>query len=221
MSTRCNESQASWRIQWTAATLAAATLLLSGCTTRASATAGGLGDGAAGMPVRLASVSAASAPARLKPVDIDYMLRGYFYAGSPLSEGLGGNATSDNLPRQSTELPFPGGGTWPQGLHLRAFPEEQRTFDGHDGLRVVIVNASGAPIGFDAQDGRIDVVQEAFHDGEWKPVEYLPGSSCGNSYHTLTLESTRRRASWTPTTSSPSPAPSRQPHARALLLSGA
>ena len=44
-------------------------------------------------------------------------------------------------------------------------------------------------IDFNAQDSRLHMKVQALNSkGEWKDIEYLPRSWCGNSYHTLTLE---------------------------------
>jgi hypothetical protein len=120
-------------------------------------------------------------------VKVDYMLRGYFYAGSPQSEGLGGNGGSDNMPRQIGEISDDLTAT--DGLHVLAQVDEERPFARHyDGFRVIVANASSQPMRFAAQDSRLAIVHEALDPtGKWSPIEYLPSSWCGNSYHTLTL----------------------------------
>jgi hypothetical protein len=124
---------------------------------------------------------------RPNAVKVDYMLRGYFYAGSPKSEGLGGNGTSSNMPKPIGELKSVLTAT--DGLHVLALVDEERTFaKTYEGFRVVVANASNKPIEFSAQDARLYIVHEAQDEtGAWRPIEYLPSSWCGNSYHTLTL----------------------------------
>ncbi|MFN0253781.1 MAG: hypothetical protein ACKV2T_43345 [Kofleriaceae bacterium] len=118
-----------------------------------------------------------------KPVIVDYKTRGYFYASAPIDEGLGGHSTSANVP-QRNGLEESG-----SGVYARVYLDEGKTLaKGYDAIRVVIVNGTGKPVKFDASDARLYVVQEAIGpDGKWAPIEYLPTSSCGNSYHTLTL----------------------------------
>lgn len=122
-----------------------------------------------------------------RAVKIDYMLRGYFYAGAAKSEGLGGNGTSENMPRPIAEIHDVL--TAKDGLHVLALVDDARTFAGkHDGFRVIVANASSRPLSFDAQDSRLDIVHEAIDpSGAWAPIEYLPSSWCGNSYHSLEL----------------------------------
>jgi hypothetical protein len=124
---------------------------------------------------------------RLEPARFDVMLRGYCYAGStiPDEHALGGFGTSENVPRAL----HPADNRRPGELTLLALPEVGGTFDeDYEGLVLLLVNASGAPVAFDASDSRLSIVQEArAADGSWKPIEYLPRSWCGNSYHRVTL----------------------------------
>lgn len=126
-------------------------------------------------------------PAYAHPLNIGFMMRGYFYAGSTRSEGLGGNARSDNLPRPISELRDVL--TASDGLHVLALVDQPRTFAGkYDGFRVIVANASHKPLMFNAQDSRLAIVQEALDPhATWQPIEYLPSSWCGNSYHRLEL----------------------------------
>jgi hypothetical protein len=117
------------------------------------------------------------------PVLVDYKVRGYFHATAPIDEGLGGHASSTNAPIANM------GGVYRNGLYAQVFLDEGKTIaKGHDAIRVLIVNGSMLPAKFEASDSRIYVVQEAIGpDGKWAPIEYLPQSWCGNSYHTMTL----------------------------------
>jgi hypothetical protein len=124
---------------------------------------------------------------QLEPARFDVMLPGYCSAGStiPDEEALGGFGASENLPRTL----HPADNRQPGELSLLALPDVGGAFDGkYEGLVLLLVNASGAPVAFDASDSRLSIVQEArAADGTWKPIEYLPRSWCGNSYHRVTL----------------------------------
>lgn len=136
---------------------------------------------AAPPPPPVANAAAASEPAN--PVRVAYKVRGYFFASSKADEGLGGHSIANNAPRPN------GPSERGTGLYAQVILDEGKTLDsGHDAIRVLIVNNSGAPAQFEASDARLYVVQEArLVDGTWAPIEYLPASWCGNSYHTLTL----------------------------------
>ncbi|HVK83384.1 MAG TPA: hypothetical protein VM513_04705 [Kofleriaceae bacterium] len=125
------------------------------------------------------------------PVDIPFMARGYFFASSELDHGLGGNGTFDNAPRPNTLLAdVPGARS---GLYVAVLPDSVAPFEQKfDGVRVVVVNDSLMPVPFQAQDSRLEILHEAKDEhGDWKPIEFLPSSWCGNSYHTLTLPAGR------------------------------
>lgn len=122
----------------------------------------------------------------LETVDIRFMLRGYFYAGSNIQDerALGGFGSSNNLPRAAPrELVEEG------QLRLCVLPEEEVPFlEKYRGLRVVLVNGRDEVVSFEASDSRLSIVQEArAADGSWQAVEYLPSSWCGNSYHRVFL----------------------------------
>lgn len=127
----------------------------------------------------------ASAP--LEDLNIDFMLRGYFYAGSQIEDknALGGFGGSDNLPKavkSKTDAP--------QGkVSLIALPGEETVFgEKYKGIKLLLVNSTNKIAEFSASDSRLYIVQEALDtDGKWKPVEYLPSSWCGNSYHRVYL----------------------------------
>jgi hypothetical protein len=132
-------------------------------------------------PPPVVNVAAAHEPKN--PVLVDYKVRGYFYASAPIDEGLGGHATSKNAPMMNTD------DMHRTDLYAQVYLDEGKTLaKGQDAIRVVIVNGMSTPIKFEASDSRLYVVQEALGpDGTWKPIEYLPSSWCGNSYHTMTL----------------------------------
>ncbi len=133
-------------------------------------------------------IATTHAPARTyaNPVRVDFMVRGYFYAGAEKSEGLGGYATSNNMPHPIAELKD--APALAAGVQVLALTDQDRAWGKHDGFRVIVANNSADDLVFAAQDSRLDIVHEAIDGaGAWKPIEYLPHSWCGNSYHQLTL----------------------------------
>lgn len=125
-------------------------------------------------------------PDALKPADFPYMLRGYCMAGSGKRDwkALGGFWKSDNLPKNARrDL-----GYVRDEVYLLAKPDQLTDFRGHTGMTVLLINGTNRRQAFNASDSRISIVQEAKdEDGAWKPIEYLPSSWCGNSYHRVFL----------------------------------
>lgn len=121
-------------------------------------------------------------------LNIDFMNRGYFLAYSkPNSKDLGGFGGSANFPEKiSKSITFP-----QKALSVIVHPQLRDTIYGdYNALTVYIGNTTGDRINFNAQDSRLYMKVQALNSkGEWKDIEYLPSSWCGNSYHTLTLDS--------------------------------
>ena len=121
-----------------------------------------------------------------KDVVVHYMLRGYFYASSSVTDtvAIGGFGGSSNQARPIDKaIRF-----IPKGLQLHIDTTQQTTFvRDYKGYTVYLVNATGTQVGFSAMDSRLSIHAEAFINNQWKPIEYLPSSWCGNSYHTVYL----------------------------------
>ena len=124
-----------------------------------------------------------------RPLDIDHMNRGYYYAGAPRVkslDGYGGWGGSDNGYR-----PLPAEARPHYGDSLGFSIDTASATVSHGGASarfVYLANASSDTAFFGAQDSRLPAVVEARDDtGAWRPIEYLPSSWCGNSYHTLHL----------------------------------
>ena len=82
-------------------------------------------------------------------------------------------------------------GDFPKGkFSLIARPEERATFqNSYEGLKVYVVNCTNKAIMFSTQDSRLYMKMQAMDkNGEWKDIEYLPSSWCGNSYYTINLD---------------------------------
>lgn len=123
----------------------------------------------------------------LEDLNVDFMMRGYFNAGSKIEDkqALGGFGTSQNFP-QAIDLRI---SVTQDEISLIAKPDEAAIFaEKYKGLKVLLVNGTNQRVGFPASDSRLSIVQEALDErGKWKPIEYLPSSWCGNSYHTVFL----------------------------------
>ena len=115
-------------------------------------------------------------------LNIDYMLRGHFYASSVAHpDDSGGFGKTDNSPQPITpEMNFP------TKLNVQV-RESQVTVD-QCPYTLYISNQSGISQLFNAQDSRLYLkLQAKDAKGDWRDIEYLPSSWCGNSYHLLTL----------------------------------
>jgi len=115
-------------------------------------------------------------------LNIDYMLRGHFYAASAAHPNdLGGFAKADNAPQAiTTEMNFP--------TSLEVTVKENQDSVDLCSYTLYISNQSGVSQLFNAQDSRLYLkLQAKDTKGEWRDIEYLPSSWCGNSYHLLTL----------------------------------
>ena len=129
--------------------------------------------------------------ALLKPLNIDFMNRGYIYASAPRVDelagvgGWGGQGRSINDPQKIPLL----NNFESNALNIVLDPEAPEVFgEKYKGIKLYIANTTGDTVYFSAQDSRLYVNLQAMDlDGKWKSIEYLPGSWCGNSYHTLYL----------------------------------
>ncbi len=121
----------------------------------------------------------------LKPLNVKFMLRGYCYAGSRSDKhALGGFGSSDNAAKRITTQHS---GT--RSLALLALPDNIVSFNkSYRGFRLLLINGTKSEVAFAASDSRLPIIQEALDSkGRWRPVEYLPESWCGNSYHRVFL----------------------------------
>ena len=120
-------------------------------------------------------------------LNIDFMLRGHLYAKSSIkdSTALGGFGGSDNLPKKINENLALG----TSGLLLKIDTAQTTSInDKYNGYKLYIANSTDTIVRLEASDSRLSVIAEVFYQGEWKPIEYLPSSSCGNSYHNVYLK---------------------------------
>ncbi len=136
--------------------------------------------------VLLADVETHRFSAKL-PSEFPYMLPGYCFAGSLIEDkkALGGFGASDNLPKDASQLID----SSRKEIYLEALPEVKSTFlNRYNGMKLSLFNGTDKVQVFDASDSRIDIIQEALNEqGMWQPIEYLPASGCGNSFHQIFL----------------------------------
>lgn len=114
------------------------------------------------------------------------MNRASFYAYSePNDEDLGGFGSSNNFPNKIKSQKFP-----KNKISVIVNPTKLDTISEiYNGFNVYVVNNTTTNLNFSAQDSRLDMkVQAKNEDGQWRDIEYLPSSWCGNSYHTLSLK---------------------------------
>lgn len=121
----------------------------------------------------------------LKHLNIDFMNRGYFYAYSSGSgDNSGGWAVSPNKPAEISPLRFIA-----NELSVTIDTTNVASWQNkYEGYKLFISNNTGDTVKFNAQDSRLYMKLQALNDkGEWKDIEYLPSSWCGNSYHVVEL----------------------------------
>jgi hypothetical protein len=125
----------------------------------------------------------------LKPLNIDFMNRGYFYAYSTPknteADYSGGWASSPNKPKIITDIKFPN-----NSLSITIDTNNiDRFANAFFGFNLFISNTTIDTVKLNAQDSRLYMKLQAQNSkDEWKDIEYLPSSWCGNSYHKIELE---------------------------------
>lgn len=98
------------------------------------------------------------------------------------TQSPGGHASSDNMPR---DIDFEHD-LKADSIHLLLDDDVEGEPTGY---RVRLINTSGQVVPFHAVDGRLLIIQQALDgSGEWRNVEMLPSSGCGNSYHRVMLD---------------------------------
>lgn len=123
-----------------------------------------------------------------KQLNIDYMNRGYYYASSKYKSelaGYGGWGGSENKSKKiNTNVSF-----LQNTLQVVIDPNQKTKWaNQYDAVKLYVANTSKDTMFFEAQDSRLYLkIQAQDRQGEWKDIEYLPSSWCGNSYHTLFL----------------------------------
>ena len=122
-------------------------------------------------------------------LNVDYKLRGYFYAGSAQEDpdAFGGHYVDENKPKMiSASIQ----NIMEEGkLQILVNTDESiEHVTGIKGLKVFVVNTSDTLVKLPAQDSRLYLKRQVFYRNKWRDIEYLPSSWCGNSYHSVFIE---------------------------------
>lgn len=120
-------------------------------------------------------------------LNIDLMLRGRLFAKSSIldSTALGGFGDSDNFPKEiKGNLALSASGL----LLIIDTTQTISINDKYNGYKLYIANKADTIVHLEASDSRLSIIAEVFYQGEWKPIEYLPSSGCGNSFHDIYLK---------------------------------
>jgi len=122
-------------------------------------------------------------------LNVDYKIRGYFYAGTAQQDTIspGGFGGSSNTPKPLLQKLR--SRSTADALQIVVTDEATSFAKNYKGMKVYVVNTTGSTIGLDAQDSRLELKRQVFHKGQWKDIEYLPSSWCGNSYHQVFIKS--------------------------------
>lgn len=121
-------------------------------------------------------------------LNIDFMNRGYYYASSNTLKNstlFSGWGKSDNSSKQIK----PNMNFISNTLQVIIDSKQKTKWSKqYDANKLFIANTSSDTMYFASQDSRILLkIQAQNSKGEWKDIEYLPNSWCGNSYHTIFL----------------------------------
>jgi hypothetical protein len=124
----------------------------------------------------------------MKDLNIDYKLRGQIYAKSSIEDttAAGGFGSSDNLAKQIINDSLILSET---GIFLKIDTTKIISIAyKFNAYNLYLGNKTDTTLKLEASDSRLYIVAEAFYKNEWKPIEYLPSSWCGNSYHNVYLK---------------------------------
>ncbi len=120
-------------------------------------------------------------------LSIDFQIRSFLYAASSPK-----NAEKPNGEYRSGNFPKKVDSTFAKGNLFLMISEKEHSIVGNKylGHKLYLVNSTNEAIDFFAQDSKLSIKIEALNKrGTWKPISYMPTSTCGNSYHTITLDS--------------------------------
>lgn len=119
-------------------------------------------------------------------VTADRQMPGTYLVGSRIKDvqACGGFGPCRNSPRNLGRESWGNKGL----ISLVAFPDESVAYAKDLGIALRVINRSDDEVAFSACDSQLYLVQEALDaNGAWRPIESLPQSWCGNSYHRVFL----------------------------------
>ena len=121
-------------------------------------------------------------------LNIDYMIRGNFYAASPRGkkfDGYGGWGGSSNYAKKIGSNPSFEPGKIQLKVDTAMLKDDSKY---HPGFALYLSNATPDTLILEAQDSRLNMYLQALDStGNWRDIMYLPSSWCGNSYHKVFL----------------------------------
>lgn len=120
------------------------------------------------------------------PVESNEKLPGIYPVGSRILDGsaLGGFGPCNNFPLDLGEKTWGAKGS----VSLVAAAEEPVAYFKHQGMAVRVVNRTGRNVKFLAVDSRLNLIREAKDgNGQWREIETMSMTTCGNSFHRVTL----------------------------------
>ncbi len=122
-------------------------------------------------------------------LNVQFKLRGYFYAGSSQvdSTAAGGFYEDSNNPKNLSSEIFKLSESGK--LQIVVKPQATKAFEkGISGFKVFVINTSDSIQKLPAQDSRLYLKRQVFYKNQWRDIEYLPSSWCGNSYHSVFIK---------------------------------
>ncbi len=122
-------------------------------------------------------------------LNVKFKLRGYFYAGTSQidSMALGGFYEDKNNPKVlGNDIQKY---SKPKALQIIVKTNLNTEYKkGIAGFKVFVVNTSDSICQLPAQDSRLYIKRQVYYKDEWRDIEYLPSSWCGNSYHNVYIK---------------------------------
>lgn len=128
-------------------------------------------------------------------LNVNEQLECYFYAGSNLGDSTYANGfyQSQNYPQvvSDDQLPLVNSGN----LSLVALPDSSVAYRNDiSGFKVLLINLTDTLLTLEAQDSRLYAYRQVLHRGQWRNIDHMTSSWCGNSYHRVQLAAGRQ---WT------------------------
>lgn len=124
-------------------------------------------------------------------LNVKFKIWGYFYAGTSKADehAAGGFYEDQNRPKSIAD-----------NIKLISSPKDifqivvktdsiSELAEGILGFKVFVINATDSTVELEAQDSRLYLKRQVLYKNEWQDIEYLPSSWCGNSYHSVFINS--------------------------------